>query len=67
MDWNLRACLSMWATFSLLGGMPAAAAERTLDKEIVVAASLDATWNVWTTREGIVSFFAPDAAVSDLH
>jgi uncharacterized protein YndB with AHSA1/START domain len=39
------------------------AAERAIDKEIVVAATLDATWAAWTTREGIVSFFAPDAVV----
>jgi uncharacterized protein YndB with AHSA1/START domain len=41
----------------------AAAAERAIDKEIVVAASLDQAWSAWTTREGIVSFFAPDAKV----
>ena len=44
-------------------GAAALAAERSIDKEIVVAASLDAAWAAWTTREGIVSFFAPDAQV----
>jgi len=39
------------------------AAERSLDKEVVVDASLDDTWAAWTTREGIVSFFAPDAQI----
>ncbi len=39
------------------------AAERALDKEVVVAATLDQAWEAWTTREGIVSFFAPDARV----
>ena len=39
------------------------AAERAIDKEIVVPATLDAAWAAWTTREGIVSFFAPDAVV----
>jgi uncharacterized protein YndB with AHSA1/START domain len=39
------------------------AAERAIDKEITVAASLDDAWSAWTTREGIVSFFAPDAVV----
>ena len=41
----------------------AMAVERSLDKETFVAASVDEVWNVWTTREGIVSFFAPDAQV----
>lgn len=39
------------------------AAERAIDKEAVVNATLDQTWDAWTTREGIVSFFAPDAKV----
>ena len=42
---------------------PAQAAERAIDKEIVVPASLDQAWAAWTTREGIVSFFAPDAEI----
>ena len=41
----------------------AMAVERSLDKETFVAASVDEVWNAWTTREGIVSFFAPDAQV----
>ena len=44
--------------------LPAAgAAERAIDKEIVVPANVDAAWAAWTTREGIISFFAPDAVV----
>jgi uncharacterized protein YndB with AHSA1/START domain len=39
------------------------AAERAINKEIVVSATLDQAWEAWTTREGIVSFFAPDARV----
>jgi uncharacterized protein YndB with AHSA1/START domain len=39
------------------------AAERSIDKEIVVAAGLDEVWAAWTSREGIVSFFAPDAQI----
>jgi uncharacterized protein YndB with AHSA1/START domain len=39
------------------------AAERAIDKSIEVAATLDQTWDAWTTREGIVSFFAPDAKI----
>ena len=43
--------------------VPAQAAERAIDKEVVVPAALDAAWAAWTTREGIVSFFSPDAVV----
>eukprot|EP01036_Dinobryon_divergens_P061185 gene61185-81563_t len=41
----------------------AGAAERALDKQVVVPATLDQTWAVWTTREGIVSFMAPGAEI----
>jgi uncharacterized protein YndB with AHSA1/START domain len=37
--------------------------ERSIDKEVVIAASLDQAWEAWTTREGIRSFFAPDANI----
>ncbi|WP_425261830.1 SRPBCC family protein [Rubrivivax sp. RP6-9] len=43
--------------------VPVHAAERALDKSVVVNATLDQAWQAWTTREGIVSFFAPDARV----
>ncbi len=39
------------------------AAERAIDKQVVVDATLDQVWDAWTTREGIVSFFAPDARI----
>jgi uncharacterized protein YndB with AHSA1/START domain len=45
-----------------LGG-PTWAAERAIDKEIVVAATVDDVWDAWTTRAGIESFFAPEAIV----
>lgn len=41
----------------------AVAAERAIDKEVEVNASLDQAWQAWTTREGITSFFAPEAVV----
>ncbi len=41
----------------------AAAAGRAIDKDIVVNATVDQAWEAWTTREGIVSFFAPDAKI----
>jgi uncharacterized protein YndB with AHSA1/START domain len=43
--------------------LPASAAERSVDKAAIIPAPLDAVWEAWTTREGIVSFFAPDAKV----
>src|SRR4030095_5480759 len=44
-------------------GAAAVAAERSIDQEIVVAASLDDSWAAGTTREGIISCFAPDAQI----
>jgi uncharacterized protein YndB with AHSA1/START domain len=41
----------------------AEAAERAIDKDVVIAATPDEAWDAWTTREGIVGFFAPDARV----
>ena len=38
-------------------------AERAIDREVVVAANVDAVWQAWTTTEGIKTFFAPDAHV----
>ena len=59
--WHARAALaaSLWA--ALPAG--ALAAERAIDKEVLVNAPIDAVWAAWTTREGIVGFFAPDAVV----
>lgn len=55
---------AMLATLLLGSWLSAAqAAERAIDKRIEVPASLDEVWAAWTTREGIVSFFAPDARV----
>ena len=48
---------------ALIAAAPAQAAERAIDKSIEVAATLDQAWDAWTTREGIVSFFAPDAKI----
>lgn len=37
--------------------------ERAIAKQVVVDATLDQAWDAWTTREGITSFFAPDARI----
>ena len=39
------------------------AAERAIDREVMVAAKVDAVYGAWTTTEGIKTFFAPDAKV----
>ena len=63
--------MKAWNCIRLVAGLvaaaavacPAAAAEKAIEKEIVVPATLDEAWAAWTTREGIVSFFAPDAEI----
>jgi uncharacterized protein YndB with AHSA1/START domain len=57
--------IKSWAAALALAlmSLAAPAAERALDKEVVINATLDQAWEVWTTREGITSFFAPDAKV----
>lgn len=65
MHWHLAAitrATAMAMLLSLASGM-GRAAERAIDKSVDVAASLDEVWQAWTTREGIVSFMAPDAKV----
>ena len=51
----LGACL-LWA-------LGAQAAERAIDKEIVVAAPIESVWQTWTSKAGIESFFAPEAEI----
>lgn len=48
----------LWALASVL-----AAQERAVTKQVVVAAPIQAVWQAWTTREGIVSFMAPEAEI----
>lgn len=49
--------------FCALAAGLASAAERAIEKEVVIQATLDQAWDAWTTREGITSFFAPDARI----
>ena len=44
-------------------GNAIAAGERMIDKQAVVAAPIAEVWKAWTTREGVKSFFAPDANI----
>jgi uncharacterized protein YndB with AHSA1/START domain len=58
-----KPALAAMAAAAAISTAPVQAAERALNKEVVVAATLDQAWEAWTTREGIVSFFAPDAKI----
>jgi len=49
--------------FFVVASSPAHAAERSIDKEVVLVATPEQAWQAWTTREGITSFFAPDAKI----
>lgn len=53
------ACVAL----ALFATVATAAAPRAIDKDVVVAATPDQVWDAWTTRAGIVAFFAPDAEV----
>lgn len=57
----MRAALLLAA--GLVLAQVAAAAERAIEKQVEIAANLDEAWDAWTTRAGIVSFFAPDAVI----
>lgn len=51
---------------SLLYGrdrLPSRETDRRIVKEVVVDAPRDSVWDVWTTPEGITSFFSPEANV----
>lgn len=43
--------------------LPALSAERAVEKVAIIPASNAEVWRAWTTSEGIVSFFAPEAIV----
>ena len=59
-----RRIASLLMAASMLVAAPlACAAERAIEKQVEIAATLDQAWEAWTTREGIVSFFAPDAVI----
>ena len=57
------AALLLAAAFGAFGSLPARAAERAIDKEVIVPAPIAAVWQSWTTKAGIESFFAPEAEI----
>jgi uncharacterized protein YndB with AHSA1/START domain len=40
--------------------------ERAIEKEVIVAAPIEAVWQCWTSKAGIESFFAPEAEIEPL-
>lgn len=54
-----KLAIGLW----LFVAAPVQAAERVIERNVEVAATLDQAWAAWTTRDGIVSFFAPDATI----
>ena len=53
----------LFAAFVAFACGAPAAAERAIDKQVVVNAPIADVWNAWTTTEGVKTFFAPDARV----
>jgi len=59
----MRMLATTVALAAACGAGPLPAAERAIDKDVVIAATPAQAFAAWTTREGIVSFFAPDAEI----
>lgn len=56
--------MQRWIMLMLLALASAAGAqERSVTKQVVVAAPIESVWQAWTTRAGIESFFAPEAEI----
>jgi uncharacterized protein YndB with AHSA1/START domain len=58
---HLRTLMAVWLFAA--AACAAHGAERAIDKSVEIAATLDQAWQSWTTREGIVAFFAPEAKI----
>lgn len=58
-----RAILALFACAAALVSGLTHAVERSIDKEVVVAAPIQVVWQSWTTKAGIESFFAPEAEI----
>ena len=51
------------AFFFILFSTGSHAMERAIDTDVLIDASVDRVWEAWTTRAGIIGFFAPDAEI----
>lgn len=56
-------CRAVAVMATTLIATAAVADERSIDKQVVVAAPIEKVWQAWTTRAGIQTFFAPDAEI----
>lgn len=63
MNRNVLLGAALAATVALVSAGSARSAERAIEKSAVIDATLDQAWDSWTTREGIIGFFAPDAKI----
>lgn len=63
MNRNVLLGAALAATVALVSTGSAWSAERSIEKSAVIDATLDQAWDSWTTREGIIGFFAPDAKI----
>lgn len=59
MPFAALACFGFGCQPALASGEP----ERAIFKEALVAAPVEEVWKAWTTSEGVVSFFAPEAII----
>lgn len=55
--------LAFAAALACFAASQASAAERAIDKEVIVPAPIQSVWQGWTTKAGIESFFAPEAEI----
>ena len=58
---RIRGCVLAIVAFAAMTA--AHGAERSIDREVVVAAPIETVWLTWTSRDGIRTFFAPDAEI----
>ncbi|MGZ5241923.1 MAG: SRPBCC family protein [Caldimonas sp.] len=64
MGFFLRAELALPAVIAALAfSSVAVGAERSVDRETIVAAPIEVVWQAWTSKDGIESFFAPEAEI----
>lgn len=58
-----RLFVSIVFSMTAMTAMTATARESAIELSVVVSAPVAEVWKAWTTSEGIVSFFAPEARV----
>lgn len=59
----LTTLTALTALFAMTNPAGGAAVERAIHLEVEVAAPIAEVWQAWTTRDGVRTFFAPDALI----